>query len=162
MKTLTLMLALVVSAAGQDATVPKCFMGNGEPCKLPLQAQAGVSPKSFANRGLLPEEFGKNDRGHYCGVKTCYVCEKGYGIVVQANDFDHPVCVAGIVVEPEPIDVPAIWQKGIVIEVTGAFLLCEEGETGCYAERVTCADKTRILMHDEQDPPKSWCHKPQP
>ena len=25
----------------------------------------------------------------------------------------------------------------------------------------TCSDKTHILMHDEQDPPKWYCHKPQ-
>lgn len=25
----------------------------------------------------------------------------------------------------------------------------------------SCADKTRILLHDEQEPPKFWCHKPQ-
>ena len=26
----------------------------------------------------------------------------------------------------------------------------------------TCADKTRILLHDEQTPPKFWCHRVQP
>jgi hypothetical protein len=28
-------------------------------------------------------------------------------------------------------------------------------------EVTTCADPTRILEHDEQTPPKFWCHKPQ-
>jgi len=31
--------------------------------------------------------------------------------------------------------------------------------TRVIGSRHTCADKTRILLHDEQDPPKYWCHR---
>jgi hypothetical protein len=31
----------------------------------------------------------------------------------------------------------------------------------CIQPRDTCADKSRILQHDEQSPPKYWCHAPQ-
>jgi hypothetical protein len=40
----------------------------------------------------------------------------------------------------------------------------EEGGSGCVNERplvTTCADKRRILEHDEQTPPKYWCRKVQ-
>jgi hypothetical protein len=35
-------------------------------------------------------------------------------------------------------------------------------EYSCHPSKpYTCADKSRILLHDEQTPPKYWCHKPQ-
>jgi hypothetical protein len=34
------------------------------------------------------------------------------------------------------------------------------GNPGKYhMTRQSCADKIRILLHDEQDPPNYWCHK---
>lgn len=49
-------------------------------------------------------------------------------------------------------------------------LICGKGycQDRCVADdentvtRWTCADKTRILEHDEQEPPKYWCRKVQP
>jgi hypothetical protein len=67
--------------------------------------------------------------------------------------------------KPEPIDVPAIQT----FDGTSFVVLCAKGQKPtipsmkgyCLTPRNTCADKSRILQHDEQSPPKYWCHKPQ-
>ena len=69
----------------------------------------------------------------------------------------------------ERIDVPAIasaWldQGKDNGACTSVWLWIESKvEKGHCLKRVQdCKDKTRILMHDEQEPPKYWCHKVQP
>ena len=52
--------------------------------------------------------------------------------------------------ETESIDVPAI----------PGFATDSDSVLGRY--KWTCADKTRILLHDEQTPPQYWCHRVQP
>ena len=66
--------------------------------------------------------------------------------------------------KPEPIDVPATdWPR--LIRRAGDYWEC--GLNACFTDsdiyemKPGCDDKTRILMHDEQDPPKWYCHKPQ-
>lgn len=55
--------------------------------------------------------------------------------------------------KPEPIDVPAVqgcyFPEGVISECLGKL-------------EWVCRDRTRILQHDEQQPPTYWCHKPQP
>lgn len=67
----------------------------------------------------------------------------------------------------DPIDMPAIQetrkvpkdQCRIATPATGVGIF-----TSCLPEEkvVTCAEKTRILEHDEQNPAKYWCRKVQP
>jgi hypothetical protein len=75
--------------------------------------------------------------------------------------------------KPEPVDVPAIQEERIIPEgerPTCKPMTCPTAKN-CFVNSVclppdeketvwTCADKTRILMHDEQNPPKYWCHAP--
>ena len=87
---------------------------------------------------------------------------------------------------PEPIDVPAITKQVLswsgnknchspypacICKLEGNIITCDHGAK-CYLVQcepddhyvpiTTCADKTRILEHDEQEPPKWWCRKVQP
>jgi len=57
----------------------------------------------------------------------------------------------------EPIDVPAIEETEPIVPP----LEFSDGSKLTARTRRTCTDKTRILMHDEQDPPIWYCHKPQ-
>jgi hypothetical protein len=68
--------------------------------------------------------------------------------------------------KPEPEDVPAIQEERDVkadcnscVGYACTAMACDPN----YTKRMkvtTCADKTRILMHDEQNPPKYWCYAP--
>jgi hypothetical protein len=81
------------------------------------------------------------------------------------QEFDtlaHPLDVKNL----DPIDVPAISTK--TWKVTQHTCDVHESSTSyptCFThEQVdgwTCKDKTRILMHDEQEPPKWYCHRAQ-
>lgn len=85
--------------------------------------------------------------------------------------------------KPEPLEVPAIRGKKVTsIEIlssprvldsggwwlTGAEPKCD-GQwynvtptySECRVESWTCADKSRILEHSEENPPKYWCRKVQ-
>jgi hypothetical protein len=85
---------------------------------------------------------------------------------------------------PEPEDVPAITipgqEKRIPVQVLRSMFgikdkttddeFCETYGPGVLdgkdcvkweEERTTCADKLRILEHDESEPPHYWCRKPQ-
>jgi hypothetical protein len=80
----------------------------------------------------------------------------------------------------EPIDVPAILHNDtrFVYCGKGGVSYCDHGENfsdrssetcesvdevkvcgGKLGKRWTCLDKSRILLHDEQTPPKYWCHR---
>ena len=64
---------------------------------------------------------------------------------------------------PEPEDVPAIQVK--YKTGTASCKFEEKAVVTCvddYAQRVGCAEKSRILMHDENDPPKYYCHRVKP
>jgi hypothetical protein len=67
--------------------------------------------------------------------------------------------------KPEAIDVPAI-QEDIPIAERSACGPTSCTKSACLSvctppetTRPACNDKTRILLHDEQTPPKYWCHK---
>ncbi len=68
----------------------------------------------------------------------------------------------------ESIDVPAIghyYDAAIDCKLAMPTLPDSMVKTTKCTERkskYTCADKTRILLHDEQTPPKYYCHKVQP
>ncbi len=66
---------------------------------------------------------------------------------------------------PEPLDVPADYERYVVHhkgEYWGCGLdVCTASEDK-YDYRPTCADKSRILEHDENSPPKYWCRRVQP
>jgi len=57
------------------------------------------------------------------------------------------------------IDVPAVPKIKHTIHgpEDGYWEIWDEETTGWH-----CKDKRRILMRDEQDPPKYWCHKVSP
>ena len=73
---------------------------------------------------------------------------------------------------PEPMDTEAIESE------TTEWIMCFYQDSGCVlhgfgsdavglarqekVKHYSCAGKTRILEHDEQDPPKWWCRKVQP
>jgi hypothetical protein len=62
-------------------------------------------------------------------------------------------------------DEPAITRQQL-LRKKGGFFTCGL-QDACFASEdmyeaiPTCADKTRILEHDEQTPPRYWCHAPQ-
>lgn len=73
-------------------------------------------------------------------------------------------------IEPEePIDVPAVagdwvdkgndngWCFAVYQQIESKV---EKGR--CFKRAWTCRNPKRILQHDEQGPPKYWCHKVQP
>jgi hypothetical protein len=64
--------------------------------------------------------------------------------------------------KPEPEDVPAIKvpipkEKQATCGDSGNLAMCSPAPT----ERWGCADKLRILEHDESEPPHYYCRKPQ-
>lgn len=60
--------------------------------------------------------------------------------------------------EPIPVDVPAIWTgEDRCFSMEGN----EPTIKLCTKAHWSCKDRTRILLHDEQDEPKYWCRKPQ-
>lgn len=62
----------------------------------------------------------------------------------------------------EPTDVPAIQECEVHSQFFASWQLCPPGPIGpewLGHYRLTCSDKSRILQHDEQAPPKFWCHK---
>jgi hypothetical protein len=65
------------------------------------------------------------------------------------------------ILSPEgvPPDVPAI-KVGSYWGFAPSQLSDDGAFIKTLIEQYTCADKTRILMHDEQEPPKYWCHAP--
>ena len=74
-----------------------------------------------------------------------------------------------IVSPPEPIDVPAIDVCKVSVEGWQVCPMdsCWTGKSvenwiKCSGYKKGCADKTRILQHDEQTPAKYWCHRVQP
>lgn len=74
--------------------------------------------------------------------------------------------LAELAKKPIPLDVAAIQVSRPEPDVCkdGALDKLSSGKQWCKDNRLkwTCADKTRILEHDEQDPPKYWCRKVQP
>lgn len=83
--------------------------------------------------------------------------------------------VEAVFPKPDPMEVPAIRSKDVTLmEVfvspggwrTGAAPNCD-GQwynvtptySECRVESWTCADKSRILEHSEENPPKYWCRK---
>jgi hypothetical protein len=85
-------------------------------------------------------------------------------------------CIIGapLLAPAEPIDVPAVQKKRTYKTGTRTITLapeCDGSHSPCdraiitedtATEKVTtCADKSRILLHDENNPPKYWCHKVQ-
>jgi len=76
------------------------------------------------------------------------------GVPVDAIEEPLPLTLA------EPIDVPGIvGHKNMCVEDAP---LPTGRDQHCHLEYPTCADPTRILMHDEQTPPKWWCHRVSP
>jgi|ERR1035438_7242169 hypothetical protein len=84
----------------------------------------------------------------------CIVCPSGNGECAPAP------CL------PEPIDVPATLFKAIAIDCKYAKnngRAYQDGYGHCFLTvPPSCADRTRILAHDEQTPPKWWCRKAEP
>ena len=83
---------------------------------------------------------------------------KGESVVICKYDPQYPMdrqpqCLPSG--PAPPVDVPAIQQS---TEKPKVFLQYPDG-TWHPSSEYTCADKTRILLHDEQNPPKWWCHK---
>ena len=64
-------------------------------------------------------------------VRGVWVCPQGSGTIQNTP-------VIGL---SELVDVPATTRKVLDHDIP------------------TCSDKTRILLHDEQEPPKYWCHR---
>lgn len=91
-------------------------------------------------------------------------------LVADQKAVDDARLFLGIANAESRIDVPAI-NKSVVAQFDGdcGFRLCgpsgptiKKGEAITHGEEWTCADKSRILEHDEAEPPKYWCRKPQP
>lgn len=66
-----------------------------------------------------------------------------------------------------PVDVPAIQEK-VVRQTSGCIPSTQGRSSGwnndwCLVSdveyRYTCADKKRVLIYDEQTPPKFWCNR---
>lgn len=88
----------------------------------------------------------------------------------------HGGCVipVGTPSKPEPVDVPAVqetrtYKTGDIScepapECKGKDWTCNiavcKSETATETV-TTCKDKTRVLWHDESNPPKFWCHRVQ-
>jgi len=75
----------------------------------------------------------------------------------------------------EAEDVPAVWEETdycfksyqgcYMVHEDGSFVSLEEyfsDPRPIHYYRWTCNDPTRILEHDEQDPPRWWCRKVKP
>lgn len=131
--------------------------------------------------GAIPVTCVTKDRNYGGGVivKTYpngtkkFSCEKvGELIVRWSIGKDTPNVYP--VPKPEPTDIPAIRPTHEVeYEVFDSdYATCKEYPyaTALYGRRTfvckreefqpwTCADKIRVLLHDEQNPPKYWCHR---
>lgn len=105
-------------------------------------------------------------------IKQGYCCARG-GVQQDCPTilFERDI-VRESAHKPEPIDVPAVagkWTDGGVNDGHCASAsVWPNIETStydnlqrCRNRAWRCTDKTRILQHDEQTPPKFWCHKPQ-
>jgi hypothetical protein len=94
------------------------------------------------------------------------------GVMIDCHEQEHP---------EETVDVPAIHERASstianTANCNAQTAICIDGPMTCTNGGtlvpdgpwktcvggfvLTCEDKTRILMHDEQDPPKYWCHAP--
>jgi hypothetical protein len=71
--------------------------------------------------------------------------------VYKSGDIEDVVltCIPNLLADP--VDVPAVQ--------VGYYDPPECRETKCIHVKQTCADKSRILEHDENSPPKYWCRK---
>jgi hypothetical protein len=117
-------------------------------------------------------------QGNTCSCPTGYDF-KGSCLIVNGKDQAH--CVPQVWIycanpngcpwlyepNPEPIDVPAIhsamteYELSLCREIANQHTKDTAAECKKALQRWTCADKTRIVMHDEQEPPVYWCHKVQ-
>jgi hypothetical protein len=75
--------------------------------------------------------------------------------LIEGDPCDHMDGCVALQKKAEPENVPAI----VLTKKTKVPGLMEFDWHDVTVSYHTCADKTRILLHDEQDPPVYWCHK---
>ena len=121
--------------------------------KMPL-----VTECHTAVDGCNTECCTTGDFGSRCSV-TLGMCPS----TLEVEEWNRKLAV------PEPIDVPAVESGDSYTPINYPCTIASTSDkpdpTFCeYGPIHTCADKSRILMHDEQEPPKTkyWCHRSQP
>lgn len=182
---LLLFLLLAGCAFGQSGTaaVKPCAPGEGHPCpvparKMPSCTYSGVEVSGDFRTNCVPKSTGQKPAKKVpCPPFGNGPCnwEAAHGFVVTDKPITAegtvPSCRGGVeayrsdgiwICDPRgPIDVPAIQETRTIKQEP-----CKPMEIMCgntFIKREwTCKDKTRILEHDEQDPPKYYCRRVQP
>lgn len=80
-------------------------------------------------------------------------------VVCHTDNMASMLCTT----DDPPMDVPAVERK----DGNSSIEICAPNQKPdfvgyCLRPYYYCTDKTRILEHDEQTPPKYWCRKVQP
>lgn len=140
----TLLFLLMIGSAMGQAT------GNLTVSTTTAQARASINEfmkpcddvLTFGNSSKAIKDIFPDECGEKADPPICYVG----GIMQVGIEPKIPPCPPA-----EAPDVPAV-------EVKEEYF--DTGRGTSYRAQTTCSDKTRILQHDEQTPPKFWCRKP--
>lgn len=118
--------------------------------------------KAICERGI---EIGRNESrlaGDSAGVAMLTHCEVSPEFCPPGIELEDVPAIEEDRRTPRPVEECAELTRMQYQELLECHMHVVPDFKGCVlvSHVHTCADKTRILLHDEQENPVYWCHKP--